>query len=409
MFSAHPALAVIPGKIEMKESYKSVLDKSRGLPGSFYTSDEIFKAELFHLISKTWACAGLTRDVSNIGDVRPATFAGQPLVLTRANDGNIRAFHNICRHRGTVLSSELKRNQTRITCPYHAWSYALDGALVATPHAGGAGKHSCESLDTGNLNLVEIPTAVWGPFVMINLNGDAVSLEDSMRPIEERLGFPDFGLLRTEPDYDFTFDINTNWKLTVENFVESYHVPMVHPELQRVNPMAEHYQILGGEHYVGLGGRADGVAQSLEPPLPVFPGCVNTDVYEALYIFPNLMITCLPNLLKVIIINPLGPDRTRERLVVFFVGDEAMQADLSESRVTVMKDWVLNVNDQDIGIIEEIQKGRSSTAFDGGRFLPKQEQTSLHFQKMLAKRMLGALEPSYLLPTDLPVANIYHD
>ena len=110
-----------------------------------------------------------------------------------------------------------------------------------------------------------------------------------------------------------------------------------------------------------------------------------------------------------IILNPLGPDRTRERLVVFFIGDEAMHEDLSEARATAMKDWSLNVNDQDIGIIEEMQKGRSSTAFDGGRFMPKQEETTLHFQKMLAKLMLEALEPSYQPPAELPVANIYHD
>ena len=393
----------------MEQSYKSVLDNCRGLPGGFYTSDKIFKAELSHFMSKTWACAGLTRDVSETGDLAPTTFADQPLLMTHAHDGKIRTFHNICRHRGTVLSGESKRNQTRITCPNHAWSYALDGALAATPHAGGAGRHHCETVAGENLNLVEIPTVVWGPFVMVNLYGGAGRLEDTIRPVEDRLGNPDLGLLRTGPDYDVTFDVNADWKLAVENFVESYHVPMVHPELQRVNPMEDHYQVLGGDHYIGLGGRADGVVRSFEPPLPVFPGCVDTDTYEALYVAPNMMITCLPNLFKVIILNPLGPGRTRERLVVFFIGDEAMHEDLSEARATVMKDWSLHINDQDIGIIEEMQKGRASTAFDGGRFMPKQEATSLHFQKMLAKRMLGALEPSYQPPADLPVVNIYHD
>ncbi|MDE0512957.1 MAG: aromatic ring-hydroxylating dioxygenase subunit alpha [Gammaproteobacteria bacterium] len=393
----------------MEESYKSVLDNSRGLPGSFYTSDEIFTAELVHFMSKNWACAGLARDVSETGDISPVTLAGQPLVVTCAEDGNIRSFHNICRHRGTVLSTEAKHNQARIVCPNHAWSYALDGALLATPHAGGAGTHHCESMNGEDLDLVEIPTAVWGPFVMVNLNGGAGRPEDALGPIEDRLGNPDLGLLRTGPDYDVTLDVDANWKLAVENFVESYHVPMVHPELQRVNPMEDHYQILGGDHYIGLGGRADGVAGSFDPPLPVFPHCVNMDKYEAIYIAPNLMVTCLPNLFKVIILHPLGPGRTRERLVVFFIGDEAMREDLSDARATVMRDWSLNVNDQDIGIIEKMQKGRSSTAFDGGRFMPKQEATTLHFQKMLAKRMLKALEPSYQPPAELPVANIYHD
>lgn len=243
-----------------------MLDNSRGLPGGFYTSDEIFTAELVHFISKNWACAGLTRNVSEVGDISPVTLAAQPLVMTRADDGNIRTFHNICRHRGTVLSREAKHNQARIVCPNHAWSYALEGALLSTPHAGGAGRHHCESMDGEDLNLVEIPTAVWGPLVMVNLNGGAGRPEDALGPIEDRLGNPDLGLLRTGPDYDVTLDVDANWKLAVENFVESYHVPMVHPELQRVNPMEDHYQILGGDHYIGLGGRADGVAGSFDPP-----------------------------------------------------------------------------------------------------------------------------------------------
>lgn len=393
----------------MKQMYKSVLEESTPLPGRAFTSDEVFKSEIFHLMSNNWACVGLTEDVSEVGDVHPVKFVDQPLVLTRAKDNKIRAFHNICRHRGAILACESKRKRGLLVCPYHAWSYALDGKLMQTPHAGGANEHRCEGLDVENLNLVEIPTALWGPFIFVNLSGDAPSLEETISPTEERIGFLDFDLLRTGPDYNFTFDIKSNWKLAVENFVESYHVPMVHPELQQVNAMEEHYQILGGDNYVGQGGCSDGVAEQFDPPLPVFPGSVDSGVYEALYICPNLMISFLPNLLKVIIINPLGPDSTQERLALYFVGDEAMQADLNETRASVMKDWSIHVNKQDMGIIEELQKGRASIAFDGGRFVPAQEATSLHLQKMVAKRMLGALEPSYQPASELPVTNIYHD
>ena len=393
----------------MKDSYRSVLEFSRGLPGESYTSEEIFRTELLHLISNNWVCVGLTDDVSEIGDLHPLRFADQPVVLTRANDEKIRAFHNICRHRGAVLTDTPLQKRRQITCPYHAWSYGLDGSLLRTPHAGGANKHTCEGLDVENLNLVEIPTAIWGPFIFINLDGNAPDLRETMRPIEERFGFLDLDLLRTSSDYNYIFDINANWKLAVENFVESYHVPMVHPELQQVNSMAEHYQILGGDHYVGLGGRADGLASLFDPPLPVFPESASAKTYEALYVPPNLMITCLPNLVKVIIINPVAPGRTQERLVLFFVGNEAMRPELDETRATVMNDWSINVNKQDMSIIEYLQQGRSSSAFDGGRFMPEQEATSLHFQKMIAKKMLAEIDPSYISQTEMPVTNIYHE
>lgn len=393
----------------LAEIYKSVLECSSGLPGCCFTSEKTFKSEFRHLLAANWACVGLAQDVEEIGDVHPITFAGQPLLLTKAKDGVIRTFHNICRHRGTVLCDRARKNKKQITCPYHAWSYALDGTLLRTPHVGGLKRHNCESLDVQNLNLVEVPTETWGPFVFVNFRGNAGSLAERMRSIEERLSFVDFSLLRTGSDYSFTFDIHTNWKLAVENFVESYHVPMIHPELQRVNPMGQHYQILGGDAYVGQGGRSDGVADQIDPPLPIFPESANVKNYEALYVFPNLMITCLPNLLKAIIINPMAPSHTQERLAVFFVGDDAMDSRLDESRHTVMQDWSINVNVQDIGIIEQMQKGRSSLAFDGGRFAPKQEATSLHFQKLVAKRMLEVLEPTYRPPEELPVVNIYHD
>lgn len=393
----------------MIEAYKAVLEDAKGLPGEFFTSDDIFAAESDHLFAKNWAFAGLTDDVASKGEVYPTFVANQPIIVTRAKDGKIRAFYNVCRHRGALLATELKSKQKRIVCPYHAWSYGLDGKLLHTPHIGGFGKHSCESLPTDGLDLMDIRTAVWGPFIFVNFSGDAPEFSDFIHPIEQRLNFVELDRLRLAPESHACIDVKANWKLVIENYVESYHVPLVHPELERVNPMSDHYQILGGDSYVGQGGIAADLEIQLESPLPTFTDAKDAAAYEGLYIFPGLIITCLPNSVFALIPSPIAPELTRERVVVFFVGDDALRNDLSNARKTLVKDWIVRVNNQDISIIENVQKGRSSKAFDGGRFARKQEQTSLHFQQMIAKRMLKALEPDYSPQSALPIENIYHD
>lgn len=393
----------------MIDDFKAVLENCKGLPGEFFTSEEIFAAECEHLFVKSWTFAGLTDDVASTGEVYPTLVANQPVVLTRAKDGNIRAFHNVCRHRGALLATDAKSNQKRLVCPYHAWSYGLDGTLERTPHVGGFGKHSCNSLPTDDLDLLDIRTAVWGPFIFVNLRGDAIDFADYIRPIEQRMNFIELDKLRLAPESHASIDVKANWKLVVENYVESYHVPLVHPELEGVNPMSDHYQILGGDSYVGQGGIAADLEAQLESPLPIFTGAKNAAAYEGLYIFPGLIITCLPSAVAALIPCPIAPDLTRERVAVFFVGDEALRDDLSNARETLVKDWVVRVNNQDIGIIENVQRGRNSKAFDGGRFARGQEQTSLHFQQMIAERMLKALEPDYASQFALPVEDIFHD
>ncbi len=393
----------------MIEEYKSVLEESRGLASKFFHCNEIFEAERLHIFRDNWCCVGLTDDLGDIGSVRPLEFAGQSLILTRANDGKIRTFHNFCRHRGATLASERRQEQRRITCPYHAWSYDLKGKLLGTPHAGGINNHTCENLAAENLDLIEIPTETWGPLIFINQSDEAPSFRDTIQSAEERFSFLDVDLLRTASEYSASYEIGTNWKLPVENYVESYHVPMVHPELQKVNRMADHYQILGGEYYVGQGGYSDGVEDLIDPPIPRFPSAANATTYESLYIAPNIMLSVLPYLVKLLLVNPIDATCTEERLVVFFVGDDAMREELKQTRRDVMHNWAINVNNQDVGIIEEVQAGRASVAFDGGRFVPTQEQTSLHFQQMIAKKMLEKLEPTYRSPLELPTNNIYHD
>lgn len=388
----------------------NVLEQGRGLPGAYFNSDAAFLAEREHLFAKSWFCAALSHEVAAPGDVLPRTVLGLPLLFVRQKDGMLAAFHNSCRHRGALLTTEVRHGQNRLVCPYHAWMYGLDGTLKKTPHIGGAGQHTCAQVDTAGKNLHPVRCVQWGPFVLVNLSGDAAPFEDFIAPVVQRLGFVDWDALRCDPATIAEVDVRADWKVAVENYAESYHVPPVHPELEAVNPMADHYQILGGAAYVGQGGYA-GTLRRDGLELPVFKGREDDRAsYEGLYIYPNIIVTCMADMVAALIPTPVAPGQVRERIVAFFVGDAAMEDRYQPIREIMIRDWTIRVNDQDIGIIENVQQGRSSPAFDGGLFAPMQEATSLHFQKILALNFLKSLSPDHpaIKGARLPVENIHH-
>jgi choline monooxygenase len=398
---------------EDRELLRAVFRGERGLPGAWFHDEARFAAEVAALLHDGWACAGFAHDAAAPGDVHPVELAGLPLLLVRDRDGRLRVFHNVCRHRGAELVREPAGALHRLTCPYHQWSYGLDGSLVHTPHAGGYRLHVTPEADVGALGLREVRSATWLGCVFVDVGGRAAPFEQWLAPAAERIErVVDASLLRHDPDGDARFEVAANWKAIVENYVESYHVPPVHPALQSFNPMAAHYQILGGASYVGQGGTAYGAASNPRPmpgdALPTMPGLVAAPFdYEGLWIAPNLIVTPLLNATYLMVLDPVAAGRTHERFAFFFYGDEAMASHHADGRRAV-RDAIRVVNDEDIAIVESCQRGRRSPAFTGGVFLTRQEATSLLVQRIVAARLLAASGED-VDATTLPVADVFHD
>ncbi|MFZ4718917.1 MAG: aromatic ring-hydroxylating oxygenase subunit alpha [Ilumatobacteraceae bacterium] len=392
---------------------RDVLAGRRGLPSEAFVDEDWFAAEVSTLVAPQWMCIALADDVREVGDLHPVTLAGIPLLVARGKDGAVRVFHNVCSHRGATLVDEPVCGASRITCPYHQWMYGLDGALEHTPHAGGFRVHTAPEIDQNEHSLRSVRSEVWNGFVFVDLSGKAVPFEDHIAPTAERLAPVDFSLFRHDRDLDQAYTLRSNWKTIVENFVESYHVPQVHPDLQKFNPMSAHFQILGGAHYAGQGGTAYGASDNPEPmpgeDLPKMQGLVEQSwSYESLYAFPNFIIAPIENMTFVLFAFPQSAGVTDERLVFFFYGDESMTEAHRAGRAHVA-DAIVQVNLEDIGIVEACQRGRRSPAFTGGVFLPQQERTSLQVQQAIAGRMLEQLgEPvdfSHLVWEDVFHAN----
>jgi choline monooxygenase len=389
----------------MNEDFLALIERDQGLPGRNFTDPEIWGLERQLVFEKSWMCIGLSADAPRKGDLFPVAPFGTPLIMVR-DTAELRVFHNVCSHRGSMLIEAPRHTGLRIVCPYHSWAYRLDGALVSTPHVGGADRHECLGLDPARLGLRVVRSCEWGGHVFVNLSGTAPPFEEWIRPVAERFRQVDWTELRRDPGLARQLDVAANWKIIVENFVESYHVPWVHKALNAVNPMSTHYQILGGHSYLGQGGtdyQGDRVSGT---SLPLMKGLSGYARYEALAVFPNLILSPLPDVTFSIIILPESAERTRERLEFFYVGDEALREDHRAAR-GAGAEFVASVNAEDVRIVESVQRGRRSPAFTGGQFAPAQEATSLQFQKMIAARILSAGDAPERI-VDLPTRDITH-
>ena len=366
----------------------AVAQARSGLAGDYFTSEAVLQEELKVLFHGGWMCIGAADDAPTPSSLYPVSIAGQDLIMVRDKSGQLRAFFNHCRHRGAILVEQSRRNCARIVCPYHSWTYELDGRLRNMPHVGGPGVHSAEGLDPQALGLHEIQIREWAGLVFANLDGKGGSFDSFIAPLAERMGGYDMSQLHLAGEAAASAE--ANWKVVVENFVESYHLPWVHPQMNGYNPMEDHYQILGGSTYLGqglLGLRFEDEAANILPRFPnLKPEQLTTG--ESHFLFPNVLFGVLVEFAYAVILFPDAVGRTRERAVVLVNGAEAATDPKFASVRDILVERIVDVNNEDMAITASVQRGRASLAFDGGRFSPQQEQTSRQFQQAYAVRML---------------------
>ena len=362
-----------------------------GLPRDVYTNPDFFELERDRVLGATWVCVGIAPDLPNPGDLLPYDFGGVPLLLLRDREGVVRAFHNVCSHRGVQLVAEPRNAGSGITCPYHAWTYGLDGQLLRRPRFCGQlqGQGPDDCFDPVALGLQAIRCELWHQLIFVNLDGNAPPVADYVRPLAARWADRDFDLLRHGGSLQFGID--ANWKLVVENFCERYHVPSVHPALNRYSAIDYSFQFIGEGLYSGVGSTSYAPPLVGDVALPAFPR-VPADrqrIAESVALFPNVMLGCFYDHFYAFILQPLAADHTCERFEFFYVGDEAMQPRFAAARDDCI-DRRRVINGEDIAIVERMQVGRRSPAMRGGVFSAALEDTTHHFQRTLLMRLQAA-------------------
>jgi len=365
------------------------LTDAHGLPNDFFTSEAFFTFERDTLFAKTWAVVGCGADLPKPGDLKPVDFMGLPLLLTRTQDGDIRVFHNVCSHRGLELVSGHQHVSRFIRCPYHAWTYTLDGELHSMPGIGGPGKNQCPGFEKGKHGLKTVRSAVWLDMIFVNLSGDAEPFEDYIAPLTERWKDYDLTLLRHGGEKSsWALDLAANWKFGVENHCDGYHLPMVHPELNAVSRLEDHYPIIGPEgYYAGQGSVAYNAARPGDAPqLPRFPGLSeqHQSLSEYISLFPNATVGIHIDHLWIVWFQPMAPDRTLERMEIYYPGGEvAEDPAYAPVREEVHRFW-FKVWGEDQWAVEGLQRGRASPAFEGGAFSPAMDGPAHAFHKWAA-------------------------
>lgn len=376
------------------EGLSRPLTSATGMPSAAYADESFARLEAERLFAPTWVCIGFDGDIPNPGDCLPVELAGTPILLVRGRDGAVRAFHNVCRHRGNLVLTEQKCGLRRLTCPYHMWSYELDGRLVGTPHFGGT---DVDWVDGGHrredLGLKPVRLHHWERWLFVNLSGDAPDFEAFAAPMIadlEGYNFADAVVGTT-----LTFDFEANWKVVVENFLEALHVFWLHKALEaRYADLYAFKEEADAARTRFAEGPYFGAALDLPERypnkawgVPEMAGLSEKwrNRHEYLYLFPNLILFLLPGHIISVIDWPVGAGATHQDWRVCFAS-EAMTEEHRAAREEITAFWK-QVNEEDIDVCRTVQKGRSSPAFDGGIFSPYWEERMIDFQRMCMETM----------------------
>jgi choline monooxygenase len=334
--------------------------------------------------------------IPNVGDTKPYNLLGIPLILVRGKDKRIRVFHNVCSHRGFKLIEKKCNLKNVIRCPYHSWSYDFEGNLVATPHIGGLNIHQSEKFNKNKSHLKEIKTKIWMDIIFVNINSNEIDFGEYIKPLEERwsqfINKEDQDLIVHSNDYGyFNLDVDCNWKFAIENYCESYHLPTIHPELNKVSNINDHYHIQGlPNRFAGQGSKKYEQPIKGNKKFNIFPNWDKNMLKNSEYIalFPNVMIGLHIDHFYVFWLEPLSICKTKEHMQMYYIGnDSANGEELKDLRKENARFWK-DVMIEDINAIEGMQDGRYSPAYNGGNFSPVMDQPTHQFHKWVANSLI---------------------
>jgi len=302
------------------DSVLTSIHQAKGLPNDHYISEAVFEEEKIAILFDNWSAIGFGKDIPEEGDAKPINFVDMPLLMVRGSNGEINVFQNTCRHRGLILVEEPTNITGMIRCPYHNWCYSLNGDLRATPMVGGTGIHTHEAINHDELGLFKIRSAVWQDIVFVNISNNAQEFRDSASKTIERWKEFEKPLHHGGDNSSFTLNLNTNWKLAVENYCESYHLPWIHPELNTTSSIKDHYHIEEPGHYSGQGSHVYNQIKSESGDVfPDFEGLSKkwdtTSEYIALY--PNVLLGVHRDHFFSIIIQPISSEKSIEHISIY--------------------------------------------------------------------------------------------
>ncbi len=363
------------------------VEKARGLPNEHYTSPEVFAEERQTVLFANWAGVGFGKDIPEPGDAKPVTFLGMPLLLVRDEDRQVQVYQNTCRHRGMILVEEPTRLQGTIRCPYHSWCYTLKGKLRTTPHVGGPGLNTHPGVSRDDLGLFQVRSAVWQDVIFVNIDGTAPEFAEAHSDLLERWSDFDRPLHHGGAESSFQLSVKSNWKLAVENYCESYHLPWIHPGLNSYSRLQDHYHIEEPGRFSGQGSLvyrqlADEEGSTF-PDFADLPEKWQTGA-EYVAVYPNVLMGVHRDHTYAILLEALDHETTLEHIEIYYADrPEKLDNGLIAKNAALWK----GVFEEDIFVVEGMQKGRLGPMFDGGKFSPAMDGPTHTFHHWVASQV----------------------
>ena len=333
------------------------------LPQRYFVSSEIFAEELQKIFATNWVLVGHQSQLTEPGDYFLAEVAGESLIVAKDQRSTIRAFYNVCRHRGARLCEEQNGHAAAIQCPYHAWTYALDGRLLGAPHMD----------ETPGFNKAEYPLkparlGLWEGFIFLNLDDASVSLENLFEPLGEKFSPWNLETLRSAKRIEY--DVRANWKLMFQNYSECYHCLGVHPELSKISPYdSAENDLTTGSFLGGFMRIASDKSLTMSGNACALPvGNFGDEDFRFVFyysIFPNMLLSLHPDYVMVHQLEPVSPERTLIFCDWFFNREAFKRTDFNPEDAVEFWDMV---NKQDWHVCELSQRGISSRAYEPGPY-----------------------------------------
>tara|TARA_B000000475_G_scaffold57422_1_gene45356 strand:- start:45 stop:1097 length:1053 start_codon:yes stop_codon:yes gene_type:complete len=339
----------------------NTLESEITIPSKWYYENEFLDQEKREIFLKEWQLVGSHSQIKNPGDVLVAEIANNPIIVSRQKDNTLKGFYNVCQHRGGPLAYE-NCSLSKLQCKYHGWVYDLNGNLKS---ARGFKK---SELKVEDYDLTPVNIAEWMGQVFVNLSSNPVDLGSQIDEIKTLVSPIDFS------NYAFKFresyEINCNWKVYMDNFLEGFHIPFVHPELNKVID----YKSYKTEIYDRFSLQWCPLDSELSP----YGKSPTPEENKAFYftIFPNIILNIAPGRLQTNIVEPKGSKSCVVHFDYHFDNPE-------ETNIEQDAEFSEIVQQEDILICESVQKGLESNGYDQGKFSPLHEQGVLHFQSLI--------------------------
>ena len=357
---------------------RAPLSRATTIPAVWYIDARIADLERLNVFSKTWQLVARTDQLNAPGQFVSTTVAGEPVVVVRGNDGVLRAFYNVCRHHAAAVVTQPCGHATLLHCPYHGWNYGLDGSLKGMPEFEGV-----EHFDRAQNGLVPIRVETWECFVFVNLDPGAAPLTEFLGGIMKRLA--PLGISKLHYFDRRTYNIACNWKVFVDNYLDGgYHVPHLHKGLSSVLDYKQ-YTIENEDRYCL---QSSPMVASDEDA-----ATGSTRRGDRAWYFwqhPNLMVNCYDGYMDTNLVIPVDVDHCHVIFDFYFADVSEARREYNEQSVNVGN----RVQEEDLGICEDVQRGLKSRAYQAGRLSVRREAGEQLFHRLLAADLKNGSAPS---------------